>query len=65
MLEQKRKEMKKSICLILIAVICFYSSFLYAQDYAKMGHKAPDFTANAYFPLKNKFESISLSQLNN
>ena len=55
---------KKSIYLVLIAIICFYASFLYAQDYARVGCKAPDFTAKAYFPLKNKFGNITLSQIN-
>jgi len=54
--------MKKSVYL-LIAIICFYTSFLYAQDYARVGYKAPYFTAKAYFPNMNKFGKISLSHI--
>jgi|GEM_PF-1638581 hypothetical protein len=56
--------MKKSVVYkMLILWIFFISSFLYAYDQAKVGEKAPDFTAEAYFPNENKFGKISLSQL--
>ena len=54
---------KGNLFLIVIALLCFYASLVSAQECAKVGVKAPDFTAKAYFPRQNKFSNITLSSV--
>ena len=52
---------------LLIFIIFFFSGLNYAEEIkvARIGKKAPDFTVNAYFPTKNKFGKVTLSELTN
>ena len=55
--------MRKNACFIVIALLILCAPFVYAQEYARVGGKAPNFTTKAYFPKQNRFAKISLSDI--